>query len=44
MRERRTISLNFIPFDKQYQENAVELGYPGESTKKAEVELVTPSF
>ncbi|WP_027421387.1 hypothetical protein [Crocinitomix catalasitica] len=33
IRERKKIALNFIPYDKTYLKNAVELGYPGESTE-----------
>ncbi len=34
IRERKTIALNFIPYDKRYLKNAVELGYPGETTEE----------
>jgi len=34
IRKRKTIALNFIPYDKAYLKNAVELGYPGETTEK----------
>ncbi len=34
IRKRKTISLNFIPYDKAYLKNAVELGYPGETTEE----------
>lgn len=34
IRERKTIALNFIPYDKAYLKNAVELGYPGETTEE----------
>lgn len=33
IRKRKTIALNFIPYDKEYLKNAVELGYPGETTE-----------
>jgi hypothetical protein len=34
IRKRKTIALNFIPYDKAYLKNAVELGYPGETTEE----------
>jgi len=34
IRMRKTIALNFIPYDKAYLKNAVELGYPGETTEE----------
>ncbi|MFD1551770.1 hypothetical protein DNU06_02275 [Putridiphycobacter roseus] len=34
IRKRKTVALNFIPYDKAYLKNAVELGYPGETTKE----------
>ena len=34
IRKRKTIALNFIPFDKEMLKNAVELVYPGETTEE----------
>jgi flavin reductase (DIM6/NTAB) family NADH-FMN oxidoreductase RutF len=34
IRKNKTIALNFIPYDKAYLKNAVELGYPGETTEE----------
>jgi len=34
IRERKTVALNFIPYDKDYLKNVVELGYPGETTEE----------
>jgi len=34
IRKHKTIALNFIPYDKTYLRNAVELGYPGETTEE----------
>lgn len=34
IRERKTVALNFIPYNKAYLKNAVELGYPGETTEE----------
>lgn len=34
LRKRKTIALNFIPYGKEYLKNAVELGYPGETTEE----------
>lgn len=34
IRERKTVALNFIPYNKRYLKNAVELGYPGETTEE----------
>lgn len=34
IRRNKTVALNFIPFDKAYLKNAVELGYPGETTEE----------
>lgn len=34
IRKHKTIALNFIPYDKAYLKNAVELGYPGETTEE----------
>ena len=34
IRQRKTIALNFIPYDKTYLKNAVELGYPGDTTEE----------
>jgi flavin reductase (DIM6/NTAB) family NADH-FMN oxidoreductase RutF len=34
IRERKTVALNFIPYNKKFLRNAVELGYPGESTEE----------
>ncbi|GLR16027.1 hypothetical protein [Portibacter lacus] len=34
IRKNKTIALNFIPFDKAYLKNAVELGFPGETTEE----------
>jgi flavin reductase (DIM6/NTAB) family NADH-FMN oxidoreductase RutF len=40
LRERKTIALNFIPYDKAYLKNAVELGYPGETTEEKLAESI----
>lgn len=40
IRERKTIALNFIPYDKAYLKNAVELGYPGETTEEKMAESI----
>ena len=40
IRSRKTIALNFIPYDKIYLKNAVELGYPGETTEEKLAESV----
>ena len=40
IRERKTVSLNFIPYDKAYLKNAVELGYPGETTEEKLAESI----
>jgi flavin reductase (DIM6/NTAB) family NADH-FMN oxidoreductase RutF len=40
LRERKTIALNFIPYDKTYPKNAVELGYPGETTEEKLAESI----
>jgi len=32
--KRKTVAINFIPDDKKYMRNCVELGYPGESTEE----------
>lgn len=34
IRRNKTVALNFIPYDKKYLKNAVELGYPGETTEE----------
>lgn len=34
IRKNKTIALNFIPYDKEFLKNAVELGYPGETTEE----------
>lgn len=34
IRKRKTVALNFIPYNKKYLKNAVELGYPGETTEE----------
>jgi flavin reductase (DIM6/NTAB) family NADH-FMN oxidoreductase RutF len=34
IRNNKTVALNFIPYDKTYLKNAVELGYPGETTEE----------
>ena len=34
LRKRKTIALNFIPYDKAYLKNAVVLGYPGDTTEE----------
>ncbi|MDX2361025.1 MAG: hypothetical protein QNK23_09480 [Crocinitomicaceae bacterium] len=34
IRKNKTVALNFIPYDKTYLKNAVELGYPGETTEE----------
>jgi flavin reductase (DIM6/NTAB) family NADH-FMN oxidoreductase RutF len=34
IKKHKTIALNFIPYDKAYLKNAVELGYPGETTEE----------
>lgn len=34
IRARKTVSLNFIPYNKTFLKNAVELGYPGETTEE----------
>ena len=34
IRKNKTIALNFIPYNKSYLKNAVELGYPGETTEE----------
>ena len=34
IRKRKTIALNFIPYDKAFLKNAVELGFPGETTEE----------
>lgn len=34
IRNNKTVALNFIPYDKAYLKNAVELGYPGETTEE----------
>ncbi|HZH86352.1 MAG TPA: hypothetical protein VFD77_03480 [Brumimicrobium sp.] len=34
IRKRKTIALNFIPYDKEYLKNAVQLGFPGETTEE----------
>jgi flavin reductase (DIM6/NTAB) family NADH-FMN oxidoreductase RutF len=40
IRERKTVSLNFIPYNKRYLKNAVELGYPGETTEEKLAESI----
>lgn len=40
IRVRKTIALNFIPYDKAYLKNAVELGYPGETTEEKLAESI----
>lgn len=40
IRKRKTIALNFIPYDKAYLKNAVELGYPGETTEEKMAESI----
>jgi len=40
IRERKAIALNFIPYDKAYLKNAVELGYPGETTEEKLAESI----
>jgi flavin reductase (DIM6/NTAB) family NADH-FMN oxidoreductase RutF len=34
IRKNKTVALNFIPYNKEYLKNAVELGYPGETTEE----------
>lgn len=34
IRKNKTVALNFIPYNKKYLKNAVELGYPGETTEE----------
>ncbi len=34
IRKNKTVALNFIPYNKTYLKNAVELGYPGETTEE----------
>jgi flavin reductase (DIM6/NTAB) family NADH-FMN oxidoreductase RutF len=34
IRDHKTIALNFIPYNTRYLKNAVELGYPGETTEE----------
>jgi flavin reductase (DIM6/NTAB) family NADH-FMN oxidoreductase RutF len=40
IRKNKTVALNFIPFDKAYLKNAVELGYPGETTEEKLAESI----
>ncbi|NOQ74225.1 MAG: hypothetical protein GQ574_19610 [Crocinitomix sp.] len=40
IRKHKTIALNFIPYDKAYLKNAVELGYPGETTEEKLAESI----
>jgi len=40
LRKRKTIALNFIPYNKAYLKNAVELGYPGETTEEKLAESI----
>lgn len=40
IRKHKTIALNFIPYDKEYLKNAVELGYPGETTEEKLAESI----
>jgi len=40
IKARKTIALNFIPYDKEYLKNAVELGYPGETTEEKLAESI----
>ncbi len=34
IRKHKSVALNFIPYDREYLKNAVELGYPGETTEE----------
>lgn len=40
IRKHKTVALNFIPFDKAYLKNVVELGYPGENTEEKLAESI----
>jgi flavin reductase (DIM6/NTAB) family NADH-FMN oxidoreductase RutF len=40
LRARKTIALNFIPYDKKYLKNAVALGYPGDTTEEKLAESI----
>jgi flavin reductase (DIM6/NTAB) family NADH-FMN oxidoreductase RutF len=40
IRKNKTVALNFIPCDKAYLKNAVELGYPGETTEEKLAESI----
>lgn len=40
IRKHKTVALNFIPYNKKYLKNAVELGYPGETTEEKMAESI----
>jgi flavin reductase (DIM6/NTAB) family NADH-FMN oxidoreductase RutF len=40
IRQHKTIALNFIPYNTAYLKNAVELGYPGETTEEKLAESI----
>jgi flavin reductase (DIM6/NTAB) family NADH-FMN oxidoreductase RutF len=40
IRKNKTVALNFIPYNKEYLKNAVELGYPGETTEEKSKESI----